>query len=186
MCALALFITFGLMVVYCCSDTRGHGAGSGQGNAAVTAAHSVMAAPATAGQARLLAGSTDEDVQVICELGGDVLYPVENCMAAHIRTFGTAQRCACTPLLMASGCKHFALTASTVASGQAWSSCGVAHAWPGPGQVWFEVSKHSGRVHIHSDASGTRPLGLSIPLETLLAEEGEHTLQELRDMLHMG
>lgn len=34
-------------------------------------------------------------------------------------------------------------------------------------QVWFEVSQHTGRVHLHLQPDGTRPLGLSIPLERL-------------------
>jgi hypothetical protein len=37
-----------------------------------------------------------------------------------------------------------------------------------PLPVWFEVSGHTGRVHIHLAPGGTRPLGLSLPLELLL------------------
>ena len=33
---------------------------------------------------------------------------------------------------------------------------------------WFEVSGHSGRVHLHLAPDGSRPMGLSLPLEALL------------------
>ena len=33
---------------------------------------------------------------------------------------------------------------------------------------WFEVSAHSSRVHLHTAADGTQPMGLNVPLEALL------------------
>ena len=45
-------------------------------------------------------------------------------------------------------------------------------------EVWFEVSKHTNRLHFHLAPDGSKPLGLNIPLEFLLLPE-EGTLQQL-------
>ncbi len=37
-----------------------------------------------------------------------------------------------------------------------------------PEGLWFEVSGHSGRVHLHLSHDGSRPLGLSLPLGSLV------------------
>lgn len=38
--------------------------------------------------------------------------------------------------------------------------------------MWFEVSQNTGRVHMHQAADGSSMLGLSLPMELLLMEEG--------------
>jgi hypothetical protein len=44
--------------------------------------------------------------------------------------------------------------------------------------VWFEVSAHTNRLHYHLAPDGSRPLGLNVPMESLLLPE-EGTLQQL-------
>ena len=48
-----------------------------------------------------------------------------------------------------------------------------------PLQVCFEVSAHTGRVHFHLATDGSRPLGLSLPLELLLMEGRPASLESL-------
>ena len=40
---------------------------------------------------------------------------------------------------------------------------------PFPRLVWFELSPHTSRLHLHGSPDGTAPLGLSVPLETMAA-----------------
>lgn len=40
---------------------------------------------------------------------------------------------------------------------------------PFPRLVWFELSPHTGRLHLHGAPDGSAPLGLSVPLEDMAA-----------------
>lgn len=52
-----------------------------------------------------------------------------------------------------------------------------------PPQVCFEVSAHSGRVHFHLAKDGSRPLGLSLPLDLLLLKEESASIVDLLSAL---
>lgn len=51
------------------------------------------------------------------------------------------------------------------------------------GQVWFEVSPHTGRVHFHGAESGSRMLGLSLPMELLSLPEEQGTPTTIVELL---
>lgn len=50
-------------------------------------------------------------------------------------------------------------------------------------QVWFEVSRHTNRVHFHGSEEGGALLGLSLPLDLLTVPEEQGTPQTILDLL---
>ena len=53
-------------------------------------------------------------------------------------------------------------------------------------QVWFEVSQHTNRVHFNGAMDGSRPLGMSLPLELLETPGLPALLAELLSALGIG
>ncbi len=51
-------------------------------------------------------------------------------------------------------------------------------------QVWFEVSRHTNRVHFHGASDGSALLGLSLPMDLLTVPEDQGTPQTIVDLLH--